>query len=117
MPKLRGYSSRALLTFGGMTSPKYGRSPKQQPPLASERSADSGEGSDEDFDVAGFNLLHRAGVEVREFSEAFLRQSTSIPLAANVRTEHSDFFGLDGLPWHAAIRRGAGLFRQGAMRA
>ncbi len=88
---------------------------KQFRPLAAERFAQTKECGDEYFEFASLNLLHRASVEVSEFGEAFLCQATRIPLAANVRTEHSDFFGLDGLPWHAVMRREGAFREHGAM--
>ena len=63
------------------------RSPQHPLPLAAERGAEAQERRHEDGDVAGFDLLHGARVQVSEFGQPLLRQRARHPLAAEIVAE------------------------------
>ena len=64
------------------------------------------QGGDEDGDVAGFDLLDGARVEVGQFRKALLGQPACGALAAQVVAERAEEAGFCGADGHALSRRG-----------
>ncbi len=79
--------------------------PEQPPPVAAERIAEALERGDEDGDVSGFDFLHRAWVEFRQFRQLLLRQPTREPFPADIRAERAEEFGFIKGRSHASSRR------------
>lgn len=59
-------------------------SPQQPFPITADRRAQAEQGRHEDGDVARFDLLHGARVQVGEFGQPLLRQPARHPLAAEM---------------------------------
>jgi len=69
----------------------------------------------QDIDVASFDLLNRANVEISQFCQLFLGHAYGRSFASDVRPDMLELSGYGAWRWHAPLRRMNGLDRNGAL--
>lgn len=95
---------------------RFNHSRQQLIPGTLERLVNTQNRGDQDVDVACFDLLHRANVEISPFCQLLLSHIDGRSFTSDIRPELLELRGYGALPWHAPLRRMNGLDRNGVLR-